>query len=133
MPGQISPLTQFEKERLTGFSLEGHNEVRIIIQKLEHMIIGESHMVTGKTRKIFNKKPGLCWDKYFSGDNFFDHIGKNGYGMLSTAIRDCIPKLVQEKAQNGTEPWNVVAKCSTFNETIVMVQKKKFRDKEYIQ
>ena len=64
----------------------------MILEKFDKMIIGEVHMVTGKTRNIFKNKPGFWWDNYFSGDNFFDHAGKRIYGMLLTVRRDHIPK-----------------------------------------
>ena len=118
-----------------GFILKGPNELRIIMENLGKMIIGEDHMVTGKTSKIFNKKPGLCWDNYFSGDNNFDHAGKKGCVILSTVRRYHIPKGVpsQYMHKNRTEPWNLSTKCSRFNEPIIMVQKEKSRDKQCIQ
>ena len=48
-------------ERLTGFKMEGPNEVRMILEKLDNMVIGVGHVETGKTRKIFKNKSGLCW------------------------------------------------------------------------
>ena len=51
--------------------MEGSNEVRMILYKIYNMIIGEGIVEIGTTSKIFKKKPGLCWDNYFSGDNFY--------------------------------------------------------------
>ena len=47
-------------ERPEVFTLEGPNEVRIIMENLGKMIIGEGHMLTGKIRRTPKKKPGLC-------------------------------------------------------------------------
>ena len=87
-------------------------------------------MEIGKTRKIFRKKPGLCWDNYFSSDNIFDHAGKNGYGMMSTVRRDHLSKgaPTQYMHKMGTEPRNLVFKCSRLNEPIIMVQNKKNKE-----
>ena len=80
-------------------------------------------MVTGKKRKIFKNKPGLCWDNYFSDNNILDRAGKKGYSMLSTVRRYHLPKVVpaQYMHKKGTEPRNLFSKCSRFNETIIMV------------
>ena len=84
-------------------------------------------METGKKRKIFKKKPGLCWDNYFSDGNIFYHSGKKGYGILSTVRRDSLPKgvPVQYTHKKVTYPGNLFSKCSRFNEPIIMVHKKK--------
>ena len=44
------------------------------------MIIGEGHVETGKKRNIFKKKPGLCWDNYFSDGNI----------LITRGIRDTV-------------------------------------------
>ena len=84
-------------------------------------------METFKARNIFKNKPGLCWDNYFSGDNIFDHAGKNGYGMLSTVRRVNFPKGVPSQYihKKVTDPRKLVDKCSGFNDPIVIVNKKK--------
>ena len=45
-----------------GLTLKSTNEVMMILEKPENMIIGEGDKVKVNTRKIFKKKPGLCWD-----------------------------------------------------------------------
>ena len=47
--------------------------------------------------------------------------------MLSTVRCDRLPKGVpaQYMQKNGTEPSNLAAKCSIFNDPIILVQKKK--------
>ena len=103
--------------------MEVPNEVRIIMEKLDKMIISWGSVEIFKTGKIFKEKSGLCWYNYFSGENIFDHAGKKGYCMFSTVRFDRLPKLVPEQYMHkkGTEPRNLVAKCSRFNDPIVMV------------
>ena len=81
-------------ERTALFTMKGPNEVRMILEKLYNIIIGGGSMEIDKTRNIFKKKTGLCWDKYLSGDNISDHAKKKLYGMLSTVSLDFIPKVV---------------------------------------
>ena len=93
---RICPCTYVHKKKLwdlpAGFKMEVPNEVRIIMEKLDKMIIDEGSVEIGKTRKIFKNKSSLCWYNYFSGDNMFDHAGKKGYFMLSTVRCDRLPK-----------------------------------------
>ena len=48
-----------------GFTLKDTNYVRMILYNDDNIIIGECRVETGKTSKIFKKKPGLCWENYF--------------------------------------------------------------------
>ena len=72
--------------------MEGPNEVMIIMEKLNQMIIVEGHVEIVKEMKTFKKKTTLFWYNHFYGDNLFDHVVNNGYGMLLTVKHDCLAK-----------------------------------------
>ena len=82
-------------ERPAGFTLEGTNDVKMILDNIDRIIIGDGHVETVNTRKIFKKRPGLFWDNYFSGDIILDHAERKVYGMLSTVRRNCLPNEFQ--------------------------------------
>ena len=63
-------------EKPTGFALKGPNEVRMIMEKLEKMIISEGHMSTLNTRNIFKNKPGFYLYNNLSGDIFLITQGR---------------------------------------------------------
>eukprot|EP00957_Ditylum_brightwellii_P047071 3574649-Ditylum_brightwellii.AAC.1 len=79
----------------TGFT-EGPNEVRMLMEKLDGMIISES--TNKKVKRTFKEKPLIC---------------------------DCLPKSVpaQYMCKKRTENHSQPARCAQFNHPIVMVKK----------
>jgi hypothetical protein len=64
-------------KRPKGFTMEGPNEVRMIVEKIRPLIAGE--VAEEGRRQIFSEKPHSTWDNYFSGDNTMAHMGENGF------------------------------------------------------
>eukprot|EP00957_Ditylum_brightwellii_P085550 6507477-Ditylum_brightwellii.AAC.1 len=73
----------------TGFT-EGPNEVRMLMGKLDGIIIGES--TNKKVKSIFKEKPSMSFDNCFSHENISDLAGKKGYVLIYTVSHDCLPK-----------------------------------------
>eukprot|EP00957_Ditylum_brightwellii_P170011 12940326-Ditylum_brightwellii.AAC.1 len=98
-------------DRPTGFA-EGINEVRMVIGKLDDMIIGEGDK---QVKKIFTKRPAITWDDYFSGHTIF-----------MTVRWDRLPKGVSAQYfhKKPNDPDNSEVKCAHYNEPIVMVTNK---------
>eukprot|EP00957_Ditylum_brightwellii_P045068 3418435-Ditylum_brightwellii.AAC.1 len=102
---------------------EGTNEERIVIIKLDDMIIAEGDK---QVKKIFMNRPTIKWDKYLSQNTIFDYAGGNGFGLLVTVRQDMLPKgvLPQYLCKKPTDPGNLSAKCACYNKQIVMVMNK---------
>eukprot|EP00957_Ditylum_brightwellii_P090039 6857219-Ditylum_brightwellii.AAC.2 len=71
---------------------------------------------------MFTARPGITFDNYFSGNNIFDYAGQKGFGLCTTVRRNRLPKGVpaQYMHKKTTEPDNQAARCTHFNEPIVM-------------
>eukprot|EP00957_Ditylum_brightwellii_P197862 15072857-Ditylum_brightwellii.AAC.1 len=106
----------------TGFN-EVPNEVRMLMEKLDNIIIGES--TNKNVKRIFKEEPALCFDNYFSHDNTSDLAGKKGFAPLYTVSHDCLPNSVpaQYIYKKRTENHSQSARCAQFNHPIVMVKK----------
>ena len=76
-------------ERDDGWTKEGPNEVKRLIELLQPMVIGE--VQKPHTRQIFREKPHSTWDNYFSGDEVLDYLGKNGFAATMTCQRNRLP------------------------------------------
>eukprot|EP00957_Ditylum_brightwellii_P077938 5923488-Ditylum_brightwellii.AAC.1 len=106
----------------TGFT-EGTNEVRMLIDKLDNMSIGEGDK---KDKKIFTKRHAITWDNYFSGNTIFDYAGIKSLGLFMTVRWDRLPKGVplQYFHKKLTDPGNMAAKHAHYNDPIVMAMNK---------
>eukprot|EP00957_Ditylum_brightwellii_P207328 15352487-Ditylum_brightwellii.AAC.1 len=96
----------------------------MILDKLDDMGNGEKADINKDVNKIFEN--AITWGNYFSEDTIFDYTGKKGYNLLTPMRHDMLPKGVtaQHLYKKATNPGNQAAKCSYFNEAIVMVQNK---------
>ena len=67
---------------------EGPSEVKqIVTNGIAHLVKGNPPK--GSFKQIFDKKPHMTWDNYFSGDAIMDWLGKEGYGAtMTTAVID---------------------------------------------
>ena len=73
-------------ERPTGYSREGPNEVRMLMDKINVLVQSE-----GNTDGIFKKPPHMTLDNYFVDSKIWNDIGKFGYASTSTCRRDLLP------------------------------------------
>lgn len=76
-----------EKEQ--GWTLQGPNEVKMLMKKIRPLIRGERHL--NGVPQIFLWKPHTTWDNSFSGDKIMDWLGNNGFGATMTCRRDRLP------------------------------------------
>eukprot|EP00957_Ditylum_brightwellii_P186632 14209646-Ditylum_brightwellii.AAC.1 len=119
---QICPCTYVHHHKLwdrpTGFT-EGKHGVRMTIDKLDGMIIGEGDE---QLKKIFTKRPVITWDNYFSGNTIFGYAKGNGFGLLTTLRWERLPKGVPLQCFHNkpTDTGNSAANCACYNESIVM-------------
>lgn len=74
-------------EKPPGWTVMGQLEVRMLMEKIGSMVLGED----STKKKIFREKPHSTWDNYFSGDKIFDYLGANGYAATMTNRRDRLP------------------------------------------
>ena len=70
---------------------EGPFEVKMIVDHLKPLIVGNPQHPTDKRKQIFSEHPHLCADNHFSGDNVMDYLGKNGFKGMFTCRRDRLP------------------------------------------
>ena len=73
-------------ERPTGYSREGPNEVRMLMDKINLLVQSE-----GNPDGIFKKPPHMTLDNYFVDSKIRNDIGKFGYASTSTCRRDLLP------------------------------------------
>jgi hypothetical protein len=88
------------------FTLQGQNEVAMIIDQLELLMINEDSILddlenadpqASAPKGLFTEKPHITWDNYFSGEKIMTHAGKLGYGLTMTCRKDRLPSGVPEK------------------------------------
>ena len=73
-------------ERPSGYSREGPNEVRMLMQQINKLIRSENN-----PDGIFKKPPHMTLDNYFVDETIRNDIGKSGYASTSTCWRDLLP------------------------------------------
>ena len=106
----------------------------MILYKLCNMIIGKRRVEIGKTRNIFKKKLGLCWDNYLSGANIFNHTSKKVYIMFSTVSHNHLPTGVPEQYMQKREQ-SLGIYLSSVQDSMSQSswrRRKQFRDQQYI-
>ena len=64
---------------------ENYNEVEV-------MKDGAGTIHKYKMNPIYNQRPHITADNYFSGEHVLDYLGQRGYGMTCTCRRDRFPK-----------------------------------------
>jgi len=93
---RIQPCEYVHQHKLwdkpAGFTAEGPNEARMLIDKIDDMIIGESMEENKHTKKIVTTRPGVTFDNYFSGNNIFDYARQKGFGLCTTVWHNRLPK-----------------------------------------
>jgi hypothetical protein len=107
-------------EKPIGWNKQGPNEVRMIMEKINQMVVGEG---TANVRKIFTEKPHSTWDNHFSGDHVMDWLGMQGLGATMTCRRDRICSGVAEKylCKKKTDTKER-SRAARFNQRITMVK-----------
>ena len=80
-----------------GFGSTGPNEIRMLVDKIKPMIIGQEK-VDG-VKQIYHGPPHITADNFFSGDTAMDYIGSavKGMGASMTNRRDRQPSGVPKK------------------------------------
>ena len=106
------------------FSAQGPNEVKLMLDRLDPLIINASN-VNSSGRGIFSGYPHITWDNFFSGEDITAHVGKRGYGMTSTLRRDRVPADIPNKYVNTkkTQAHCKRAKVAKFLQPIVVTKK----------
>eukprot|EP00957_Ditylum_brightwellii_P031535 2391537-Ditylum_brightwellii.AAC.1 len=57
--------------------VKGSNEVHMLMGQLEDMVIGEKS--EKKIKKVFTKKPAMCFGNFFLGDKSAEEADKRGF------------------------------------------------------
>jgi hypothetical protein len=112
------------------FNLEGPNEVKHLLDRLEPLCI-ENILAPG--RGIFKSKPHITFDNFFSGEDIATHAANRGFGMTTTLRRDRMPKPVPNIFFHvkKTNPKDRRVKVAKFLNPIVAV--KKVNDESLLQ
>eukprot|EP00957_Ditylum_brightwellii_P197710 15062590-Ditylum_brightwellii.AAC.1 len=76
--------------KLAGY-MEGTNEVCMLMNQLENMVIWEKP--EKKVKKIFTKKPAMCFDNDFSGDKPAEEAGERCFDLIFTTRHDHLLKV----------------------------------------
>jgi hypothetical protein len=112
------------------FSCEGPNEVKLILDKLESMLISDTEDaenadpdgIIKTTRGIFSEKPHLTWDNYFSGLPIMKYAGENGYALTMTCRRDRLPDVPEHYLHKHSAGVNARSRSQRFEEPIFLTK-----------
>jgi hypothetical protein len=125
---RIRPRAYMHRHKLhpKTFSVQGQNEVKLILDRLDPLIISVENMdKPNAPRPIFRQAPHITWDNFFSGEEICVHAGQRGYGMTTTLRRDRTPNDIPKKylCVKQTDPSNKRARVAKFLHPIVLTKK----------
>ena len=72
-------------------------EARRLIEALETMVVKSNDSSTTSDFQIYDERPHVTMDNYFSGDKVLDWIGRKGFGATMTCRRDRLPSSIPSK------------------------------------
>ena len=75
-------------------------ETRRLIEVLECMAINSDDSIAIPKFQIYDQKPRITMDNYFSGDKVHDWIGSKGFGATITYHHDRLPSNIPSKKLN---------------------------------
>lgn len=109
------------KEEFPELTVEGNREIMRLVKKVEELM--------ERSNGIFSEKPCVTADNYFSSETILDHMGRKGFGFLSTTRRDRLPRGVPGKYfhKETTSNKDKRAKVARLNNPIVAVKKEEFQ------
>ena len=94
---RIRPRAYYHRHKLQkkpdGWTAAGMIEARRLLEQIAPMVEGSD----GDKKKIYNKKPHITMDNYFSGEKTIEWIGRNGFGATMTCRRDRLPPGIPTK------------------------------------
>jgi hypothetical protein len=75
-------------------------------------------------RPLFQSKPHMTWDNYFSGSTILEYAAEQGFGMTCTVRRDRLPKGVPPKYwhKEKTQPNAQRPKAARFHNPILVMK-----------
>jgi len=104
------------------FTQQGPNEVRLLWESQLLPLCQHDNTIMG--RAIFNQKPPIAWDNFFSGDDIMEYAASQGFGLTMTCRRDRLPKDVpREYFHNKKVLVNERTRASRFEHPIVAIKK----------
>jgi len=80
-----------------GWTASGMVEARRLVEALECMLVNSDDSATKPKFGIYEQKPHITMDNYFSGDKVLDWIGNKGFGATMTCRRDRLPSGIPSK------------------------------------
>lgn len=105
-------------------SQTGPNEVRLILEKMKSMVVGQPE-VPG-VRQIYDEFPASTWDNLFSGEQITEDplVKALNIPLLHTARRDRLPKGVPDEylCKAKTAPGDARARAARFVPPITLTQ-----------
>ena len=104
------------------FSAQGCNEVRLLWETQILPLCQHDNPIIG--RALFNTKPHMTWDNFFSGDDIMEYAAEQGFGLTMTCRRDRLPKNVpREYFHHKKVLVNKRTRSARFEQPIVAVKK----------
>jgi len=73
---------------------QGPNETRLLWEKQILLLCGEDNALR---KALFQVKPHITWDDFFSGNEIMEHAADKGFGLAMTCGRGCLPSGVPKK------------------------------------
>ena len=99
---RVRPRAYYHRHKLhskpDGWTASGMVEARRLIEVLEGMVVNlDDTSTTTPNFQIYDQKPHVTMDNYFSGDKIIDWIGSKGFGATMTCRRDRLPSGIPSK------------------------------------
>jgi len=104
------------------FSVQGCNEVRLLWETQLLPLCQHDNPQYG--RALFNTKPHMMWDNFFSGDDLMEYAAEEGFGLTMTCRRDrLLKKVPREYFHHKKILVDKRTRSSCFEHPIVAVKK----------
>jgi len=105
------------------FNTQGPNEVRLLWETQLLPLCQHDNVLLG--RALFQVKPHITWDNFFSGDEIMEYAADNGFGLTMTCRRDRFPKNVpKEHFHNKKVQVNKRTRSARFEQPIFAIKRK---------
>ena len=120
---RVRPRAYYHRHKLhdkpDGWTATGMIEARRLCEKLLPMVKGS----IGNHNKIYDMKPHITMDNFFSGEKILEWIGQQGFGATMTCRRDRLPPSVPAKYWHKQKTdTSLKTKVARFLEPVVAVK-----------
>ena len=105
------------------YSNRGPTEVRLIWETQLGPLCDPMNPLIG--RALFQTKPHMTWDNYFSGDDIMNYAADEGFGLTMTCRRDRLPGNVpKEHFHHKKVQVALTTKAARFQQPVVAVKRR---------